>query len=1630
MSLWLNFDHYGLRLVLAKSAPYHYLILVGETAQNYKGKAKELGFQPHPVDPQLLVMNVRVRPDGTLAQGIDLERYKKSFPQAFEVDYDPSLHYRVVGKEAKTTESVESAPVAAAISLGFNKLGREVLESNGERWFRDERGTVLYEKDADGASSVFLRAPDEEALIDCAEGIVEKAWRVKSAAVSDLDQFVGRVGWKGSHEAVHSAIYKALLRWLSRRDPKSMREAFINASRLSENLSEVVGGETLPPIGVAVQRALGTEATLRGRKVEVRSNTPEVYATNAFRSSILSLVSDGDPGNIHAVLAAGKMKGTVSSKPSTGEVHALILDTNEKLDSKGRRLDLNEIESALLTRDADGVSIFVLDAPANEDQRVAFEAMKMKLASEYVVEGEAHIDAALLNRDRGKFLLSVGRRLDEVSTDALPPSPVYVSEWSSLWTWTTEVVSQRASMRKVVVSSTTDVTFNAGEGDRNSYQTPYVSASSLGTPRTMVPRNLEGAMRDALSHIVKIYGDVDEFVAKEFFYDKNELGEIFSPEQIDALALYAHAERRGRGFLNGDQTGIGKGRFLAACIRRRIMQGGKAVFLTERETNLSDIWRDIVATRSEDVIRPLIMNADATIINFKTKDVVLHGASPEEMEAAIKSKAIPDNVNLVMGTYSQLNRDIDAPPSPRKKDIDSKSPPKKKDVAAKPRWLRSAVGKDVLAVLDESHNAAGEGNTARNVEAIIGQSGSVVFSSATFASDAKRMAFYARLFPDGISTGELSSMMQKGGEVFQEVVSAMLVKDGVMVRREFDLSKLTVETVVDTTRFERNRAMMDAIAPILGELSTFSKAVEHRIHSLNNARNGRRGAAENNAARYRISRTGFGSPLYTVSRLFVAALKVDIVADDAIKILESGGKPIILVENTMQQLFEELAAMDEAEDGVVVDMKALLNRIVRNMSTVYKVDENNRRFRDNVVTGVEELEVMQARIRRLIEQLPDLSLSVIDDVKDRIEKAGYTIGEITGRTLNLHNGRIMRRNIPNPTEVKNDFNDGVLDAILINVSGATGIDLHASKMFQDQRQRFMLELQPPSDVVRKMQARGRPNRYDQVIEPVIRTYLSGLPVEMRLAAMDNAKLRKLSANTTSNRDTAQLTRNVPDLINPIGDMVCSRYAESRPELMRRLGFNIGDVEKAAETNFELEQQAAVQLVEELRPTLEEKSISSAAVINDSSRTANEILARLIMLPVDLQTRVCDELIAEFNAAVEEMEARGETPLKAKEMEGIVHPNKEAIFDGAEIENPESVFHEPLISLEAALERTAVPMKSTDLAERIEIGELASGRAQPCIDRIKDGIEEILSPYLPEGVASLADAVHRNIKDVITRKERLERFADVLAELRPGKEIVFTVDDAAQSGIVTRIDYPNRGYEHVMGMYGIEFACPKDEKPRSMRLTTLLNDPKFEIKPGLEAENYDQVLKKFDDAVASKLSKIQLLTNNIYKGMRLNVEHRLGSLVVYRDADGVVHRGISLSKRYHSMKSIPVEITSPSMAFDAVVDNGIELNAASALDEKSFSIRKLAEGLIEIRLPYKNSRKYGYIYDDPYLLDMALSGQDEGRKGIVVHMQSREFKDAIHALYGAGAKFWTISTHREWAQEWHNPRDEVAPHAAM
>lgn len=1648
---WIDLSKHGLTLRLIKVPSGKDLLgLSGEGVEAHSQGAISLGLRKMAGDQPLYTCIVKLDPqDKSASLPIEkvmvFEQWKKVFKEAALVPFNEENH--LIDRRGVVSRAVAGVTKAAqgiSRNVGMNSLGHEVFEDeDGRRYSIDSRRGVHREADAAaGQAGNFLRATDSQALAVSALGLVEQAVRGKILRREAFDKFVdvalpaGRDRAEFVSAAV-AAVHSAAARYLAKRGGKTLREAYILAQKLQENLAFLFDGHfaevadrmgPAPLVGVAVQRMLNLAS---------REDGSTVAFERAGGGFLLTHVPKG---------MAVEIEGTGSAMDSAEQVvrQAGVEKIRRGVDGKADFFvfnggagaeDVARAEALLAARPDAGSSVFLFsESSAN---REALERLRILLSTEYAFDGEASIDAGLVYGKPGGepcVVMSVGARRPAPEPDALAPVAERIHDGAHLWSWTNQVVQARAVSATAIVTGASLPEIAAADGEANAYQAPYVSASRVGSPTTMMPRNLEAATRGALSrvsgHAATLGLDLDGWVAKEFHYSREDLARIFSPEQVDALALYLFAEHRERGFLNADQTGVGKGRTLAAIMRRNAILGYRTVFQTERQQNLSDIWRDVVHTESERFLKPLLLNENGRVIDERNGKVLLNAAPREQVDAMLDSGRWPDEVNLLLATYSQFNREPGKDGSLGEKDRGT----------AKSEWLGRAVDKNTRIVLDECHNAASmESNVSANMARAVEASQQVTYSSATYSKDANNMAFYRPLLPKDVSAVDLASMMKKGGETFQEVLSGMLAHDGVMVRREFDLSRVTYETIVDTPRFERNRNYMDAIAPILFELVRFSGEVDDKIKAANEARAGRQrdgGQVDRGGRKVKplqMSRIGFGAPLYTISRLFVSALKVDAVVEDALKALSENKKPVVVVENTIQTLLEEIAENEsDAEGAIVPDFKALFHRTLRQMRTARWKDGNGDLHVKDMALDEPALQAQVDKLSAMIERLPHIPVSAIDEVKRRIAEAGWTCDEITGRTLEVRDGRIMRRPSSNPTVVKNAFNSGEIDAIVINVAGSTGIDLHASSRFVDKRKRRMIELQASADILRKVQTHGRVNRYDQVEDPEIASILSGLPIELRLCAMENAKLRKLSANTTSNRDAANLMRHIPDLINPVGDIVCARYAEVRPELMQRLGFKVSEIQRVADDNKAIDDLADASLKADLTGTElvvakpagrreRQKPIEEAFRVKDSKRSANEILARLIMLPVSQQEKVCNELTAEFLSAVEELEARGETPLKTDDLRGIVHERERRIFDGADVDNPDSIFQEPLYEIDGALERTGTPIRMDDLMERIQIGEMASGRAQNCIDILKANVNQILEPFLPAGCATVEEAIAREVRGggagpVGNRKKAIDNLAAVLADLRPGKQMTYTGDGVAVTGVVTRVVYPERGYEASPHSYRVEFVVPGDEKVRTLRLQTLTNDPVFSIKEGLEGEAYDKIRERFESAEKIKMTPIVILTHNIYRAMRLNVAHRLGKLMMFKTKDGGIHRGVVVSRGRADLNAIPVDLPSAEMAWAAAIDARAELIGSAAGEAKNFSVAHSGGDVFVLRLP-RNGARFGYLYEDPLLASiLAKAGPFKG-SSVTIEVQRAEAYQAVQNVYAMGGAFTVSSVFRKWADQW-------------
>ncbi len=219
---------------------------------------------------------------------------------------------------------------------------------------------------------------------------------------------------------------------------------------------------------------------------------------------------------------------------------------------------------------------------------------------------------------------------------------------------------------------------------------------------TLVPVNMQTAVQEALADLrARVGGDIDSFVSDRLGYSETDLFARFGGEQVDAIALAIDNIERGAGFIIGDQTGIGKGRVVAAVIRYAMRQGRAPIFVTEKPNLYKDMYRDMV-----DIGIPEMLGRDISItmtdaaksvplddegtIKLKTPDAKKHNAA---LEAMARDGLSASGVDVLFTTYSGMQTLAG-------------------EETARQRALRQIATGGVL-ILDESHNAGGQGPAAR-----------------------------------------------------------------------------------------------------------------------------------------------------------------------------------------------------------------------------------------------------------------------------------------------------------------------------------------------------------------------------------------------------------------------------------------------------------------------------------------------------------------------------------------------------------------------------------------------------------------------------------------------------------------------------------------------------------------------------------------------------------------------------------------------------------------------------------------------------------------------------------------------------------------------------------------------------
>ena len=1057
---------------------------------------------------------------------------------------------------------------------------------------------------------------------------------------------------------------------------------------------------------------------------------------------------------------------------------------------------------------------------------------------------------------------------------------------------------------------------------------PYIPASeSCIVLNTQVPDSMSFETQSALESIQKeVGGDIDEFVRHRLNYrSKIELCKALSAEQIDAVAMAIYnIEARGQGMIIGDQTGIGKGRVAAAIIRYGVNQKVKPIFITEKANLFSDIYRDLVAIGSSHLI-PFIINGRETKTDIKDEDgnIIYQALHASEQGKIFESQKIPAKFHFVVGTYSQFN-----------------SPERKPE---KPNFLRE-IAKDNIMIMDEAHNSSGSSNTGEFMQSVVADTKGVVFLSATFAKRPDNMPIYAMktaMSDANLTKDELVEAIVRGGVALQEVLSSQLVAEGQMLRRERSFEGVEVNYITLDNKEQEHKAIADNITEILREIISFqTNHVDKQVEELDKiaVAEGKEVTLREGTSQAGVDNQPYFSKVFNVINQMLFSIKAEAVAERAIARLKEGKKPVIAFASTMGSFIEQM----ENDKGLTVSDGDIINTdftevLKRGLDGILRYTEND--VDGNPISKKFELSDLpaeaQAEYARIMEKIKSVStgitISPIDVVIKKIQDAGYSVAEVTGRKYELqinpktNKGLVLQRKRINTNDAFRQFNNNEVDVLMINQSGATGASAHAiptAKVPASQvKQRVMIVLQAELDINTEVQKRGRINRTGQILKPIYDYVNSAIPAEKRLMMMLQKKLKSLDANTTSNQKQSTKILDVPDFLNKYGDKIVKEYLVENPEVNELL-------------NDPLHLK---------KPKGEDKD-----TVEDA---AHKVSGRVAVLSTKMQSDFYNEIAERYTDYSEYLKQIGEYDLEVEAMNLEAEQIKWSIIKMGK--GGESTFGDDSILETVRANVLKKPFSKTELNNLLnEALEGKDAHAQQA--KIQSGYEKFIAERLEEETNETNAKYDQLLKEIPnekkvqklkSEKERLHAIREREKELEGARQkqleqTQITFNNRKQYlerifkyfHVGKRLNYPiqsyNEGQELILSAF-LGFIIDKKKKnpyaPSAMKLRfAIANSNKYIAIPasyhddinaimgasvGVDDSDREELLKEWEKAIKENVTdrKVRhIITGNLLQAF----SDFKGKLVSYTTKDGETKKGILMPENWIPEEHIGDKVVVP------------------------------------------------------------------------------------------------------------------------
>ena len=1087
--------------------------------------------------------------------------------------------------------------------------------------------------------------------------------------------------------------------------------------------------------------------------------------------------------------------------------------------------------------------------------------------------------------------------------------------------------------------------------DEKSAYRPHNTAYSL---KSVAPAAMVEAMDNVLAQIEKEHGSIDNFVTKELGYDSvDDAHHALAAEQMDSVAMAVYQMKHGQALIIGDQTGVGKGRQMAALIRWAVKRGEKPIFITQKADLFSDIYRDLVDVGSGDLV-PFIFNSDGAMVDSNGK-TVHKPMSQKEQAKVFASGSLPDEYDFAVLTYSQVNTGDDISQKEFKEAAkQSGARTKKSKSEGKPTpkatFLR-AIAKDNYLFLDESHTAAGTSNTGAYLQSILRIARAATFASATFAKRPDTMPLYAirtAMSQANVEPNKMISIIEKGGVTLQEIMSRELTNAGQMVRRERDMSDVRTDwkTIDDAETVKRARENYDKTIAAFNAIIKFQEDyVKPMIDGLDQelAIMAENAGVKRGTEKMGVDNVPFASKTYNYTKQLMLALKVDAIADEVEKEINAGRHPVIALESTMENSIKDYAA------GETIDEPTFSASLLKGLDSVMQYtikDENGNeqhlRYSPSELGKVGEKAYYE--LQNLIrESTSDIFISPLDAIIDRLHEKGYKVGELTGRNMYVDHDEdgkavVKRRTDKDKKRMQREFNNGELDVLILNKSASTGISLHASEKFSDQRQRSMIIAQPLSDINDYMQMIGRIDRTGQVHRGYYINLGLPVPAENRFLMMLSTKLKSLNANTTTSQDSESNEVDAPDLLNKYGSQVVVEYLRDNPEIYEKMGAPL--------------KKSGIGGGKVMTKDLDEYKAQE-----DDAR---KITGYVALLSTKEQEDFYDDVVRRYNELIKYLNDTGNNDLKITVMPLRAKTLEKRVSSAGIAPNGNNPFAQNSYVEKVEMDVLRKPMKADEVRKTIE--QVNKGKSP------EDYMSHVVATINAEDAARLAAESTRYEKDQQRAQESIAKQAEKInaqkkrtVEEKASAIATFTEEtnantEAKHKQYVERIKVNSRMLKHSLNQFEVgksylvpdnlesqmfDFAAPaifcgyktKDSKITASTtlavFATLDGRRRVEVKLSqlgalqsidkMTNDNWDSArsttLDNWDSQIPTETRKEgYIMTGNILQAIADTQDERggyPGQLISYTDINGNVHDGILMPDKWNStmLKSSGVSLIS-------------------------------------------------------------------------------------------------------------------------